>query len=340
MHRFLLFSAIVVGSFCSIFGQNIYVNPVEGIDTNIGTQDFPFQTITAAIHHTNLLTGSGNITVKLLPGLYTLNDKVVINPIRQLSDTTRLTIEAFHNPTDKDWNPTMMPVIQSTSLNNSATQFPHATGFLVAASHVTITGLKFLGNANPETKYYYPISKENENLKDLVVSQSIFIGNKEAAPIQGGVWAHGPDNVIENCIFFQCRNGVLFFNNVDNFSIKNTIVTESYESAFWFGPENYTFNFSNNLIFNNNHVLVGVENKSYSSAFNNSIITQNDGYTGYWSRQNQEIKKNEKPSIKENKITRKGKLKIQKNMELILPKNHLHLISNIRGHKLKAGIFK
>lgn len=339
MCRFLLFSIIVVGSFCTIFGQDIYVDPVKGTDTNIGTEDSPFKTITVAVHHANLLTGSGSITLKLLPGLYTLNDKVVINPIRQLSDTTRLTIEAFHNPMDKAWNPTLMPVIQSTSLNNSTTQFPHSTGFLVAASHVTITGLKFLGNANPETKYYYPISKENQNLKDLVVSQSIFIGNKEAAPIQGGVWAHGPDNVVENCIFFQCRNGVLFFNNVDNFSIKNTIVTESYESAFWFGPEDHTFNFSNNLIFNNNHVLVGAENRSYSSAFNNSMITKNDGYTGYWSRADQAIKKNQRPSINENNIIKKGHVEIQKNTELILPKNHLHLLDDSKGHELKAGIF-
>ncbi|WP_230379652.1 hypothetical protein, partial [Microbacterium sp. ZXX196] len=71
-----------------------------------------------------------------------------------------LTIEAAVMPDDPEWLPGKMPVIQSASGNNSQTQFPHAIGFLVAAGNVALKGLKFIGNANPDVKYYYPVVRE------------------------------------------------------------------------------------------------------------------------------------------------------------------------------------
>ena len=200
--------------------QIFYVDAQQGDDRHPGIAEAPFQSIHKAVTVANGLTGKGSITIKIMPGLYILKDKVAINPVRVLDDTSRFIIEADVMPDDAAWSPEKMPVIQSVSGNNSTTFFPHSTGLLVSSVNVTIRGLKFLGNANPSVDYYYPVSKEDQALKDLEVSQCYFIGNKEAAKIQGAVWAHGPGNTIAHCIFYQCRNAVLFFNNVDGLQLK------------------------------------------------------------------------------------------------------------------------
>lgn len=320
----------------SLSSQTIYVDTNSDSQIGTGTIDDPFLSIEQAVLHANKFTGEGEIIIKLQPGIYLLNDKVDINPVRILSDTSRYIIQAAVMPNDTAWTPAKMPVIQSISGNNSNTQFPHSTGFLVASDFVTVKGLKFLGNPNPKVNYYYPISKENPNLEDLIVSECYFIGNKEAAKIQGGVWAHGPKNKVSHCIFYGCRNGVLFFNNVGGFTIENTIISGSYESAFWFGRENPSFKFTNNVIVNNANFLVGPENLEYSSAFSNSVII-NEGFVKNWNREGLVDLTN--PNIKLDNIIRTGVTHLQVNNDVEPDKFHLHLTKESEGAELKAGIF-
>jgi len=330
-HRF--FFLILISNL--VFSQEIYVDPLLGNDLNVGNKTAPYQSLKRAISTANSLTGSGVIRIKLLPGLYTLSDKVSINPVRIMTDTTRYYIEAAYLPNTESWTPDQMPVIQSTSSNNSKTQFNHATGILIATNHVTIRGLKFLGNANPKVQYYYPITKEDSSLEDLHISQCYFIGAKESAPIQGGVWAHGPKNAIANCIFYECRNAVLFFNNVKDFTIKNSIVYGAYESAFWFGPDDVKFTFTDNIIMHNSNFLVGPKNLVYSSSFSNSIISQNKAFVGYWSRTHKKVIAIKKPNIKLRNIEKMKGFKIIENNTVRLDKQHLHLPNAV----VKAGIF-
>lgn len=136
--------------------QVFYVNTVAGKDSNPGTINEPLATLEKSVTMANALTGNGQITIKLFPGLYLLQDKVVINPTRIMNDTTKFTIEAKTMPDDTAWTPYDMPVIQSVSANNSNTQFPHAVGILVAAENVTIRGLKFIGNPKILLANLYP----------------------------------------------------------------------------------------------------------------------------------------------------------------------------------------
>lgn len=327
--------------FCSslAIAQTYYVDAQNGDDLNIGTSSAPFQSLEYAARQANLQTGNNAIVIRVLPGIYLLEDKVVINPVKIMRDSTRYTIEAAIMPDDEQWSPEKMPVIQSSSDNNSTTQFPHATGMLVAADHVTIRGLKFLGNANPRADYYYPISKEDPSLRDLVVSQCYFIGDKEAAKIQGGVWAHGEGNVISHCVFYECRNGVLFFNNVDGFTIEYSIIYGSYESAFWFGPADYQFRFSNNIVAGNANFLVGPKELKYSSVFSSSVIVDNDGFVGYWSRAEQKVVQISKPDIELDQVTRSGRIILDTNDDVKPGKRHIHLSMNSAGANLGAGIF-
>lgn len=320
--------------------QEIYIDPTHGNDDQTGTQENPLASLAEAVKRANEFTGVGSIHIRLFPGLYLLEDKVAINPIRMMSDTATYIIEAVVMPDDEAWTPAQMPIIQSISANNSTTQFPHATGLLVSSSFVTIQGLKFLGNANPNVQYYYPISKEDPSLQALDVSQCYFIGNKESAPIQGGIWAHGPENSVSHCVFYECRNAVLFFQNVQDFSITNSIIYGAYESAFWFGPEDYPFTFTNNIISDCHYVLVGPQDLKYSSAFSNSIMANNEHQVGYWSRDQQKVVEQPKPDIQEKGIVKKGDVSLVENASEQLPEQHLHLTPQSAGHELSAGIHK
>ena len=133
--------------------QDLYVDPLKGNDQHIGTINKPLATLERAANIANSFTGSGSISIRLFPGLYILKDKVSINPLRILNDTAKYIVEAVIMPDDKDWSPDKMPVIKSISVNNSDTQFPHATGFLVSSNDVIIRGLKFHGNPNPEDEF-------------------------------------------------------------------------------------------------------------------------------------------------------------------------------------------
>lgn len=333
---------LAVYLFVTCFGfvgtaQTYYVDAQHGSDSGEGTAVAPFQSLEHAVNHSNTQTGDAPIIIKVMPGIYLLEDKININPVKIMKEDVRFTIEAAVMPNDDEWSPEVMPVIQSISDNNSTTQFAHATGILVASSHVTIRGLKFLGNANPQVKYYYPISKEDPELSDMVVSQCYFIGDKESSKIQGGIWAHGRDNVVSHCIFYECRNGVLFFNNVDGFVIEHSIVYGAYESAFWFGTKDYEFTFKNNIIAHNANFLVGPEQLKYSSVFSNSIIANNSGFVAYWSAQG--VKPLSKPAIVLEDTRTAGRVQLLTNEGVEHEQRHLHLADGSIGENLKAGIF-
>ncbi len=332
----LCFWAVLI---TSLNAQTYYVDANIGNDLNTGTYEAPFKSINKAVKQANTLTGNGTIVIKLLPGIYVLEDKIDINPVRILSDTSRYIIEADIMPDDQEWSPEKMPVIQSISANNSVTYFAHSLGFLVASDYVTIRGLKFVGNANPMVDYYYPIAKENENLSDLLIAHCIFIGDKEVSKIQGGVYVHGPQNTISHCVFYGCRNAILIFNNADGFTVEHTIVYNSYESAFWLGSEDYQFVFTNNVIVNNSNFLVKPKDTKYSSPFSNSVIANNLGHVGYWSREDKKIVQIPEPDIKLDNIRSSGTVNLNKNMGVKLEKYHLHLKNGSEGFDLDAGIF-
>lgn len=321
--------------------QEYFVDAVKGKDENEGSINSPLKSIPKAFELANGLTGTGNITIKIMPGTYVLEDKVVINPVRRFNDTTMFTIEAYVNPDEEAWTPEKMPVILSIAGNNSTTLFDHSVGFLVASENVHVNGLKFLGNSNQAVSYYYPLTKEDSTLAKLKVTQCVFIGDKESSRIQGGIWAHGPMNVIDHCVFYECRNAVLFFDNVEGFEISNTIIARSYESAFWWTPKNVDFCFNNNVIVDNSNVIVSSResNPKYTSPLRNSIFENNDGLVGFWSRDEGAVVPIESPEIVLENVREESDISIQENYGTKFEKDHLHFHSR-KGRSLSAGIFR
>lgn len=330
--------ALFLSAIGPVAAQVLFVDPSKGSDLRPGTQADPFATLEKAVWVANEFTGSGSITIRLFPGLYSLTDKVAIHPLRMLNDTIRFTIEAVTMPDDPDWTPTKMPVIQSVSGNNSSTQFLHSTGLLIATSHVTIRGLKFLGNAHPDVTYYYPISKEDERLGDMSVSQCYFISEVHSSQIQGAIWAQGPTTQIDHCVFYNCRNAILLFRSVEDFSVTNSIIYGANESAVWMGPvENFVFR--NNVVAAGNYVWVRPDGSSPAYKFTDCVFTENEHYMGYYSSNGLAETDNNKRFV-ETGVVRKGNVSIVKRTGPEIPVNYLHLTPESAGYQLGAGIFR
>ncbi len=320
----------------SVVSQVVYVDSEKGNDMNTGEINLPFKTIQQAIEVTNKLTGKGGITIKIMPGLYLLDDKVDINPVRVMDENSKLIIESAILPGDSSWAPLKMPVIASYSANNSETQFTHSTGFLVASNFVGFRGIKFYGNANPSVRYYYPITREDPNLKGLVVSQCIFIGDKNSSIIQGGIWAHGTEININHNVFFQCRNAILLFQNINKSVISNNIIFGAYESALWMGnDENLTF--ENNIVSNCEYFWVGDPDSKIEFELSNSIISNNLHFRGSWGKTGLI---GSKQKFIEKNVNKKDIITLVECTSERIPQTHLHIVPESTGYNLNAGIFK
>ncbi len=319
--------------------QTLYVDASTGNDAFLGDKTRPLKSIQKAVDIANAYTGLGSVTIKVNPGMYLLVDKLIINPVKLLNDTSRYQIEAVIMPDDPEWTPEKMPVIQSISPNNSKTQFPHATGILVASSHVSIRGVKFLGNGNPEVTYYYPISRENPELFDLEVAQCFFIGERYSSIIQGGIWAHGKRLNMHHNVFYYCKNAILVFKNISSCNITHNIIIGAYESALWVGENTSDFNFSHNVIARSSFVWTKSYEGNQTYTLKNSLFVDNENFVGQWDRKLNGLVPLKTIHLREKNMIKRGKVTFVQRNQAMLPSRYLHLQPSSPGYNLKAGVF-
>ncbi|WP_188316114.1 right-handed parallel beta-helix repeat-containing protein [Chitinophaga agrisoli] len=260
--------------------QTIFVDPVNGKDSQAGSAGKPMATLAEAVAAANAFSGKEPVTIKLQPGLYMLTDKLTLRLPATRTKGLRYVIEAAIMPDDTAWRPEKMPVIQSVSGINFSTGFQHAVGFLVQTEDVSFRGLKFAGNANPAVNYYYPINKKDSLIGGLEVSQCYFSGNRYGAPIQGAVWSQGPNTVIDHCVFYNCKNALLFFKQVEGFSVTNTVIYGAYESAMWVWLQNGQFTFRNNMVANCPYFWVIAPDSQPKTRFEHSQFLNVGQYAG------------------------------------------------------------
>ena len=330
----LIFSAF---SLSQLNAQTLYVDAINGKDNSSGTQASPVASLEKAVALAHDFAGNQPVTIKVSPGLYVLRQLVEIKT-KQSDDTAPYTLEAAIMPDDADWQPSKMPVIQSVSADNSTTQFVHSVGFLVAKNNVHFKGLKFVGNANPSVRYYYPITRENETLQGLNVSQCYFIGERNSSPIQGAIWAHGGGTHVDHTIFYGCKNALLLFKSIKDFSLTNSIISGSYEAAVWFGKNEPDFLFSNNIVTNCAYFWLRPENTDPNYTFRNSIIAGNAHYMGFFGPKGA-IDASSTNQIEQG-IKKTGTILLSEVKTNGLPVDYLNPLPQSEGYDLKAGIFK
>ena len=333
----LLFTTLLLGFSFPSLAQTLYVDAVNGKDVAKGTLADPLRDLEKTINMVNGFNSNQSVDIKLAPGLYVLSGESVIKT-SNTGDNLKFTIEAMVMPDDAGWGPEKMPVIQSVSPNNSNFQFTHSVCFMVAQSNVSFKGLKFVGNASPDVAYYYPITRENENLNGLEVSQCYFIGERSSTRLQSGLWTHGAGIHVDHCIFYNCRCGMVLIKGIKDLSITNSIIDGAYESAIWFGGSNEPFIFKNNIVTRCNFFWVRPKDSMPAYTFSNSVITENENYMGFIEN---ELVPAPKSNLKEIDIRKTGHVTlVQIQTDKFQPHNYLNPAPGSAGSDINAGIFK
>jgi hypothetical protein len=304
------------------------------------------RTIRKAVEIAEDFSGDEPVTIKLGPGLYLLDACLSLKTRNIGNDAAKYTIEAMVMPDDKDWKPWLMPVIQSISINNDKQYFDHCAGILADRANVCIRGLKFTGNANPAVEYYYPVEKDTTTLNSIEISQCYFVGDRYGAVVQGAAYVEGPGIHVDHCIFYGCKNAVLAFQNLSDFSMTHSIIYGAYECAVWYGEISHKgpekpFTFSDNVVTHCRYFWAATQAHDHSYyQFNRSIICDNENYVGMQDGRGGVMPLTESETYKENNINKTGNIKLVEVKTDGFPIDYLNLAPGSDGTNLEAGLFK
>ncbi|HVW15015.1 MAG TPA: hypothetical protein VHB54_14365 [Mucilaginibacter sp.] len=339
MKRFqiLAIAAFISCSQCAI-AQTFYVDNSHGDDRNAGTAKAALASLCEAVKRANLSRQNQPIVIKVAPGLYTLKEPITISGH---SYTAKYSVEALVMPDDSGWTPAKMPVIQCIADGNRAGKLEHAsTAFQIQRNHVSIRGLKFIGDPHPASVYYYAIERKDSTLTGLEITQCYFLGDRYSMPMQGGVFAQGVKVSVDHCIFYGVKNAVLVFVGLKYFSLTHSIIYGSYEGAVWYGyglSGDVPFTFSDNVITGCNYFWVGYRGKHPNYKFTNSQISGNAHYMGF---NEQEILPDTINKPMEERVRKSGKVSLVEADLKGLPLNYLNLAASSAGSDIEAGLFK
>ena len=335
---FLLLLAMVT----RLHAQTLYVDPAKGKDDNSGALAAPLATLPRAVAMAKQFDGRQPITIRLAPGLYQLTQLLTIGSGEGRNDSSRYTLEAMTMPDDKDWTPSTTPVISSISPDNDQKYFVHCGGIMVARANTCLRGLKFIGNPNPAVDYYYPILRDSLILNTLDISQCYFIGDRYGAVVQGAIYAEGPGIHVDHCLFYGCKNAVLVFEKVKDFSVTHTIIYGAYEGAVWFGfrEPDEPFVFSDNIVSHCRYFWSSSKGFDHSTyKFSHSLICENDNYVGEQNGEGGVIPLKDPVTFHEDGIRKTGAVKLIEVGVEGLPRNYLHLAPQSDGQDIQAGVF-
>lgn len=347
MKQFFSITFLFIFSFC--YAHEIFVDPLKGNDNNAGNSENPLRTLDKAAEKLNTINSLQNATIKLMPGIYNLQCTVRVKPLTKLTTVNRFIIEAAIMPDDPNWQPEKMPVIISTGGLEINFDFECSVALMISSSHVSIKGLKFLGNPNPISAMYYPIGREDTSLTDLEVAQCIFIGDQFSSPIQVGILTCGNGTTVSHCIFYNCRNAIVFWRvknkAVDN-CLKYSIIYGAYQSAFWTAHDDINFEFHNNVISKCKFAWIKNYYNKATYSFHDCVISDNEHYRGEWNQPDTLIPKKSTDDLHEKNIIRNGEISLvglktnYTGMEPLRLKNYLHIKPGSIGSDMGAGIFE
>ncbi|MFZ2338405.1 MAG: hypothetical protein WAW07_01630 [Bacteroidales bacterium] len=335
--------------------NDLYINSSTGNDLNAGSKEQPLKTLNEAANRVNQSNGTGAVTIFLSEGIYGLTETVTFHPANwHFSKDQRLTIRAALLPDDEDWNPGKMPVIVSTMPLDFKPDGREdrlggtSYGIQVETSYVTIQGLRILGTPVHErpqegmVKRNYPIVREGRNLDDLRITQCLFVGDEYVIPNHLGVLASGQGIVVDHCVFYQCKDAVVFWFSdkpAERCEMHHNLMIDNYGAAVWSWTVADDFRFYNNVVSNNNVFWeVGRdENRTYTITNSlvvgyNSLVNKGGGAFGYGEPTDPKRLKYGNDVI----IKKEGSLQIEKDQT---KRNYLHLTQGTLGADLGAGLF-
>lgn len=326
-----------------VIGETVHLDSRNGNDANPGTEKQPFRTMSQAAAIVNGRTERGPATIKVAPGVYNLTESVVFTNARRYTEEDRLVIEAAILPDDPDWTPAVMPVILSTEDPRKAgklTQLTEAYGFRIKVSHVTIRGLKFLGNPLPHN-WYCSIERTGSGLDDLTVTQCLFVGDKDTLNIYCPVIATGDRLVVDHCIFYKCHASVVFWDGPEGIgsrrcAMRYCIVDGGDISGPWTCQTAEDFEFHHNVIVRTPYFWLRKSGQPITYRLHDCVVTDNKYYSGYGIESGPTGQTGPEITYNEKNIVKDGEVALERNREA---GNYLHILPDTLGSDLGAGLF-
>jgi len=324
--------------------EKIYVDARNGSDDNPGTKDNPVRTVGRAAVIVNGGTGKGQTTIIIAPGIYNLTESVEFGGTRQYTEKERLIIEAAVLPDDPQWKPALMPVILSVEdprRQGSLDGLTATYGIKIAVSHVTIRGLKFLGN--PLLRNWHNcISRIGDDLDDLLVTQCMFVGDKDVAGIYSAVLATSDRFVVDHCIFRNCHACTVFWDGPRGIagkgcSMRYCIVDGAYISGVWTCQTAEDFEFHHNIITRSEYFWMRkrIDNPRKYRLYD-CVVTDNKNYSGYGIESGPTGLTGAEVTYEERNIIEKGTVVLEKDKRA---RNYLHPAAGSPGSDFGAGLF-
>jgi len=323
-----------------------YINPYTGSDANNGTKLLPLKTINEAARRANLEKESGPTEVILAQGVYVLTATALFNNSKY-TVAGRLTIKSDIMPDDKEWSPQIMPVIVTAVPLKPGVGGDEAIGIQVETNHVTIAGLRFTGSPDysykneKELNRSYPIWRDGKTLDDLLVTQCLFAGNMDVLPLHMGVIANGHGLVLDHCVFFNCKNPVVFW-KADGNSYRNAmrycLVYGCYFSGVWTTEDtNEDFEFHHNIIANSRTAWIRENNTHRQYRIHDCIFTNNINLAGYGAGAAGRGTVTSTDFLQMDHVITTGTIQLEMDQS---KRNYLQLAEGSFGSEIRAGLFK
>jgi hypothetical protein len=328
----------------SAFAETIYVNVRVGKDSNPGTKKAPFQTLNKAAEMIQNRTRPGPTTIKIAPTIYNFSGCVEFYSSHPYTKMDRLVIEAEILPDDPGWKPALMPVLLSTEdprKDNDLNGLTATYSIKVKLSHVTIRGLKFLGNPL-SNNWHCCIERIVEDLNDLVVTQCLFLGDKDTCNIYCAALATGDRFIVDHCIFRRCHACTVYWDGPQSItgkrcSMRYCIVDGAYISGVWTCRTAEDFEFHHNIVTRSEYFWMRerIDNPRTYRAYD-CIITDNKNYSGYGIESGPTSRTGPEVSYQERNVIKEGDVSFVVDKRA---RNYLHPVPGTFGSDLGAGLF-
>ncbi|MCG8697732.1 MAG: DUF1565 domain-containing protein [Bacteroidales bacterium] len=349
LDRFLVVCLVIVLLTTGLVAEILYVDASNGSDTNPGIEEQPLKTLNRAATLVNGNDVEGPTTIRVKPGLYNLTDAVIIENQRSYTRDNRLIIEATVLPDAPHWQPSMMPIVFSTSGGIPAGPRRLSACLKLEVNHVTVRGLKFLGNPKPNL-WHYAIYRQGKALDDLLVTQCLFVGDLDTIPLHCAICVNGHGLVLDHSIFYRCGIAALLWNAKGGTSRNNAmhycIVDGAATAAIWTCQTDEDFAFHHNVITRSKYHWMRPRANNRTYTIRDSVLTEATFDSGYGSSHGITGQTGPEITYREENVIRQGEVMlVQAKMQGVRekaekPKNYLHVIPNSLGSHLGAGLFK
>jgi hypothetical protein len=342
-YRFIFVVLFVAVLTPCVIAEVLFVDSTNGNDTNPGTKVKPLSTLGKAAILVNNNPNSGPTIIKILPGIYNLTQAVMLKNSRPYAKKERLIIEASVLPDEPGWKPQLMPIILSTENPRNPERPDVMTGtygMQIKVSHVTIRGLKFLGSPVPNNMYA-PIERIDKGLEDLLVTQCMFVGDKDSFDIYCPVIATGHKFVVEHCIFHNCHGSAVFWDGPEGISGQNNamrycIVNGAYISGVWTCQTSDDFEFHHNIIANSEYFWMRKRGDRQRYKIKKCFVIGNKYWSGYGIESGATGQTGNEVSYEQFEVVTNGNLIFETNKR---SRRYMHIVEGSAGYDLGAGLF-